>query len=711
MKKYIFFIVCSFCYSHFAFAQWEKQYVTLSGQNLISVSFADSIHGWAVGAFGTIFKYDGIKWSFQSSGTTSDLNSVFFLDKNTGWAVGGYVWNREILKYDGDTWLPQTNFSQSDLGLLSVHFIDKNHGWAVGYGGSIIKYDGSQWLQQSSGTTHNLNSVYFTDVNNGWAVGQSTILKYNGTSWSVQTYDIPYNLTSVYFTAENSGWAIGYDESTSNQRGIILKYDGTSWTPVDLLLNDIPLSITFSYSNSGWIVCKSGAILKFENDQWKTSQQGDYCYDLNDVCFTDPNTGWAVGTTGTILRFDGYNWTRPYDGATDFNFTSMIVGKSWGNLVVGNGYNLAGDQCATFFDNLCDYWCKRPFYWNEEIGVHYNSISSPNDTLSFLVGGSADTALFHEMIASYIYSQSYSYNWPEYQSVSFYSANDGWISGSNSYLRHLHRNNLWFDWYPAYYGVNEDIYSLCFLRENRGWAIGSSYNEGYPNSEILKYDGMNWSSLYKDSTHLKFNSVLFTDDYQGFAVGDYNNQSSVILQTLDQGVTWDIVYTDTTTALKYINCKDAYNCWVVGTRGKIIRYDGETWSQQNSGTDKDLNCVKVNGYYEGWVVGNEGTILHTFDARITGEEEDRIKTTTLTSNILPNPFELDALVIYELPKPSQVILTIYDMNGREKLQLVNEVQNMGKHVVHIPGAGLSSGVYFYRLQTNQSTESRKIIKL
>ncbi len=43
--------------------------------------------------------------------------------------------------------------------------------------------------------------------------------------------------------------------------------------------------------------------------------------------------------------------------------------------------------------------------------------------------------------------------------------------------------------------------------------------------------------------------------------------------------------------------------------------------------------------------------------------------------------------------------------------LVNERKHAGVHEVTFEGTGLSSGVYFYRLQTGNFTQTRKLLRL
>jgi chitinase len=78
-------------------------------------------------------------------------------------------------------------------------------------------------------------------------------------------------------------------------------------------------------------------------------------------------------------------------------------------------------------------------------------------------------------------------------------------------------------------------------------------------------------------------------------------------------------------------------------------------------------------------------------------------------NNYPNPFNPSTTIRYELPKTSQVILSVYDILGREVSVLVNERKDAGVHEVKFDAAGLASGVYFYRLQAGNFVQTRKLL--
>jgi hypothetical protein len=80
----------------------------------------------------------------------------------------------------------------------------------------------------------------------------------------------------------------------------------------------------------------------------------------------------------------------------------------------------------------------------------------------------------------------------------------------------------------------------------------------------------------------------------------------------------------------------------------------------------------------------------------------------------PNPFNPTTRIAFDLPHPGHVDLRIYDASGHIVRTLVNGSMSADTHRVTWDGRDdqgrrLSSGVYFYRLQTGERTLSRKLV--
>ncbi|MFZ1292012.1 MAG: T9SS type A sorting domain-containing protein [Melioribacteraceae bacterium] len=75
----------------------------------------------------------------------------------------------------------------------------------------------------------------------------------------------------------------------------------------------------------------------------------------------------------------------------------------------------------------------------------------------------------------------------------------------------------------------------------------------------------------------------------------------------------------------------------------------------------------------------------------------------------PNPFNPATSIEFSLPRKSNVSLKIFDALGKEISSLVNESKSAGKYQVSFNAIGLSSGIYFYRLETEGFSETKKML--
>ena len=77
----------------------------------------------------------------------------------------------------------------------------------------------------------------------------------------------------------------------------------------------------------------------------------------------------------------------------------------------------------------------------------------------------------------------------------------------------------------------------------------------------------------------------------------------------------------------------------------------------------------------------------------------------------PNPFNPSTRISYSIPELSNVTLKVYDILGNEITTLVNEQKSPGHYTVQFNSKNLSSGIYFYTLQTGNYTATKKMILL
>ena len=77
----------------------------------------------------------------------------------------------------------------------------------------------------------------------------------------------------------------------------------------------------------------------------------------------------------------------------------------------------------------------------------------------------------------------------------------------------------------------------------------------------------------------------------------------------------------------------------------------------------------------------------------------------------PNPFNPTTEITFVLPKAGNVTLTVFNMLGQKVATLINGSQASGVHSVTFNATNLSSGTYFYRLESGSTTLVKKMMLL
>lgn len=85
--------------------------------------------------------------------------------------------------------------------------------------------------------------------------------------------------------------------------------------------------------------------------------------------------------------------------------------------------------------------------------------------------------------------------------------------------------------------------------------------------------------------------------------------------------------------------------------------------------------------------------------------------TPVLSQNYPNPFNPETEIHFVLPVRQHVRLAVYDLVGREIALLVDGIQVPGEHTVRWSAEGQSSGTYFYKLQTDGYSVTRRMAVL
>jgi photosystem II stability/assembly factor-like uncharacterized protein len=291
-----------------------------------------------------------------------------------------------------------------------------------------------------------------------------------------------------------------------------------------------------------------------------------------------------------------------------------------------------------------------------------------------------------------------------------------------------------------------------FLRTTNGGSNWNSVND----SAFRGYSGDMWRRLdFPDINHGYFfesgiiPQKLFktTDGCKTWTATNYSNAGADLIKFYNTDI--GLVVNISNDGLKwYVNrTVDGSNSWetfpmntkgwpndiefLPGNPAKVWYVDleslyysqdtGRTWVEQKifNGALSGRDLVFTDSTH-GWLICDSGKVFHTSNngGNITDirKTENNIPSNYSLAQNYPNPFNPSTVINWQLPKGSFVTLKVYDILGNEVAILVNEFQNAGGHEIvfttqQTRNKQLTSGIYFYRIQAGEFSETRKLVLL
>jgi len=116
----------------------------------------------------------------------------------------------------------------------------------------------------------------------------------------------------------------------------------------------------------------------------------------------------------------------------------------------------------------------------------------------------------------------------------------------------------------------------------------------------------------------------------------------------------------------------------------------------------------------GTAVGDIGTILRTTNGGLTYVKPTRMgdaPSQFVLEQNYPNPFNSSTIISFSMPLGSFVSLKVFDLLGREVGIIVSGEMPAGNYSRQWNSTNISSGIYFYRLQTDTYSETKKLVLL
>jgi len=272
--------------------------------------------------------------------------------------------------------------------------------------------------------------------------------------------------------------------------------------------------------------------------------------------------------------------------------------------------------------------------------------------------------------------------------------------------------------------------------DNRDWN-GEIYYKRSTNS------GLSWSPdtrLTFNSASSEYSSVSVSSSFVAVVWEDFRDGNYEIYYkcSTDEGLSWG---TDTRLTNNPASSRSA-SVSVSGSNVHVVwqdKRDGNDELYYNRSTNRGLtwgtDVRLTNNSANSWntSVSFSGTVVHVvwqdyrngnweiyYKRNPTGNPNGIIKINSeipkefdLSQNY-PNPFNPSTMIRFSLPNPSErgaqyVKLIIYDLTGREVETIVNERLNPGTYEVEWNAAKYSSGIYFYRLESAEFSNVKKMI--
>jgi hypothetical protein len=205
------------------------------------------------------------------------------------------------------------------------------------------------------------------------------------------------------------------------------------------------------------------------------------------------------------------------------------------------------------------------------------------------------------------------------------------------------------------------------------------FNNDWPSSILLSQDPIALESVCYDILKAEFTSDKHAETYPQMPGVDDHLHQAADSANWPRGVRYDPEHDGT----------------VIGSLGVHEHWNSAVAMEysRNLGTGDGIELMKFSP-----AVG----VAHL---------KDEVPQDFLLVQNYPNPFNPSTGIRFQVPGVSDVKLVVYDLLGREVATLVNERKAPGSYEATFDASGLASGVYFYRLQSGDFTQTRKLCVL
>lgn len=469
---------------------------------------------------------------------------------------------------------------------------------------------------------------------------------------------------------------VGLDGGGATSRGVWRSTDGgNSWSE----FNSAPMSNTYTVRGLAYrTVCDTTLLCGTATSTVPGRGIYDYTWPYNPASC---NISWSLLTSGTTAQLNTVKSVSNQVGWAAGN-TAVVRkttdgGASWTNANPNPGV-INGDIYAIDAIDANTAWLT----------------TSPGATFIYRTtnGGTNWTQVFTQPTPGFI------------DGIQFWNANTGFAYGDPVSAR-------WSLWKTTNGGANWDSTGLYLPQagSEAGWnnaleIMGTNIWFGTNNTRVYRSTnfGATWSfgatTGQANSYSLAFNYLCL-----GLVGG------TILQRTTDCGALTTLTALGTGNITGIAGAGPRF--WY--TRGTNIYFSsnsGDNWSSAYTGTANllDIDVSTPNCCAVGWAVGANGTIVGLGFTGIANNH-NQIPSEYMLMQNYPNPFNPSTMITFQIPKSGNVKLVVYDLLGREVKTLLNEFKPVGTYDVSFDAANLSSGVYFYKLESGSFTDSKKML--
>jgi hypothetical protein len=451
--------------------------------------------------------------------------------------------------------------------------------------------------------------------------------------------------------------------------------------------------------------------------------------DSGNVYVTGTSQGIGTSYDFATIKYNSsgiQQWVQRYNGPTNSfdGATSLTIDALRNIYVTGYGTGVeTSEECITIKYNSSgiQQWEKR-----------YNGPGNGNDKANCIVSddsGNVYITGYSTGIGTYYDYTTIKYNSSGVQQwVQRYNG-PGNSSDEAKFITKDNSSNVYITGYSVGTGTNSDYATI-------------KYNSSGVQQWVQRYNGSGNNNDQASSIAVNdFGDVYVTGSSDGIGInGDY-----LTIKYNSSGVQqWVQRYNGPGNIYDYANSlvlDISGNVYITGVSGGVygdyatIKYNSsgvQQWVQRYNGpgneTDDAISLtldVSGNIYVIGYSAGigtsyDFATIKYSQQVGIKEISSEIPSSFTLSQNY-PNPFNPSTTITFEIPSGEGwmrnadgvglITLKVFDVSGREITTLVNEELRPGIYEVTFDGSNLTSGVYFYKIQAGNFTQTKRMVLL